>query len=103
MFLDTHLVSCKLNCSFLFSAFRWDPPKYAHLPIVLNRDGSKLSKRQGDISISHYRSQTYYPIALSNFVTKSGGGFAYHKVDKLLDLKELAETVSFPLFIALKK
>lgn len=75
-------------------AFKWQPPEFAHLPLVMNKDGTKLSKRQGDISISHYRNQTYYPLALANFVTKSGGGFSYHGIDKVFSLNELAENVS---------
>nr|KAF6354735.1 glutamyl-tRNA synthetase 2, mitochondrial [Myotis myotis] len=33
----------------LYQALGWPPPRFAHLPLLLNRDGSKLSKRQGDI------------------------------------------------------
>ncbi|CAL8119077.1 unnamed protein product [Orchesella dallaii] len=76
----------------MYRAFKWEPPQYAHLPIVLNKDGTKLSKRQGDISVNHYRNQTYFPIALTNFVTKSGGGFSDHNVEKLYSMQELAET-----------
>lgn len=83
----------KLDYIVCFRAFRWTPPKYGHLPLVLNKDGTKLSKRQGDISIAHYRNQSYYALALANFVTKSGGGFSNHNVDKLCSLEELAEDV----------
>lgn len=65
---------------------------FAHLPVLLNKDGSKLSKRQADICIQNYRDEDCSPLALANFVTKSGGGF-YHNVDKLLTLDELAEQV----------
>lgn len=30
----------------LYTAFGWEPPKFGHLPLFLNRDGKKLSKRQ---------------------------------------------------------
>ena len=35
----------------LYKAFGWDIPTFAHLPLLLNKDGSKLSKRQADLSI----------------------------------------------------
>lgn len=41
----------------------------------MNSDGTKLSKRQGDIKISHYRDKGIFPLALINFITQSGGGF----------------------------
>jgi glutamyl-tRNA synthetase len=41
----------------------------------MNEDGTKLSKRQGDIHIEHYRAEGYYPEAIINFVTMSGGAF----------------------------
>lgn len=41
----------------------------------MNSDGTKLSKRQGDIQISHYRKIGIIPQALLNFIVHSGGGF----------------------------
>jgi glutamyl-tRNA synthetase len=48
---------------------------YGHLPLIMNDDGSKLSKRQSDIHLQHFRDEGYYPEAIINFVTMSGGGF----------------------------
>ncbi|KAF2889868.1 hypothetical protein ILUMI_16306 [Ignelater luminosus] len=59
----------------MYRAFNWEPPIYGHLPLLLNPDGSKLSKRQGDIQISSYRKSGILPQALVNFITHSGGGF----------------------------
>lgn len=56
-------------------AFNWTPPLYGHLPLLLNPDGTKLSKRQNDIKISHYRESGIFPLALMNFIVNSGGGF----------------------------
>lgn len=42
----------------------------------MNADGTKLSKRQGDIKISSYREKHVFPLALLNFIVQSGGGFA---------------------------
>lgn len=59
----------------LYKAFGWDPPIYGHLPLILNSDGSKLSKRQGDIKIETFRKQGIFPLALLNYITGTGGGF----------------------------
>lgn len=47
-------------------------PIYAHLPIVLGTDGSKLSKRTGALSILEYRRQGYLPEAILNYVLLLG-------------------------------
>lgn len=43
--------------------------------MILNSDGSKLSKRQGDIKIETFRKQGIFPLALLNYITGTGGGF----------------------------
>uniref|UniRef100_A0A1Y1KQ26 Nondiscriminating glutamyl-tRNA synthetase EARS2, mitochondrial n=1 Tax=Photinus pyralis TaxID=7054 RepID=A0A1Y1KQ26_PHOPY len=59
----------------MYRAFNWDPPMYGHLPLLMNSDGTKLSKRQGDIQIKYYRDNGILPQALNNLITHSGGGF----------------------------
>ena len=39
----------------LYKAFGWIPPKFGHLPLIINSDGTKLSKRQGDVHVEHYK------------------------------------------------
>ena len=39
----------------LYEALGWDPPQFAHLPLIMNSDGTKLSKRQGDVHVENYR------------------------------------------------
>lgn len=56
----------------LYQAFGWEPPKFAHLPIILGPDKSKLSKRHGALSILEYRDQGYLPEALINFMALLG-------------------------------
>ncbi len=56
----------------LYQAFGWEPPKFAHLPLLLNADRSKLSKRQGDVAVEDYRDKGYLPQALINFVALLG-------------------------------
>ena len=56
----------------LYEAFGWELPKFAHLPLLLNPDRSKLSKRQGDVAVEDYRDKGYLKEALVNFVALLG-------------------------------
>lgn len=56
----------------LYNAFGWEAPQFAHLPLLLNLDRSKLSKRQGDVAVEDYRAKGYMPEALVNFVALLG-------------------------------
>jgi glutamyl-tRNA synthetase len=56
----------------LYQAFGWQPPKYVHIPLVLNKEGGKLSKRQGDVAVEDYRTKGYLPEALLNFCALLG-------------------------------
>lgn len=56
----------------LYKYFGWDPPKMAHLPLLLNADKSKLSKRQGDVAVEDYMKKGYLKEALLNFVAFLG-------------------------------
>ncbi|CAG2115372.1 unnamed protein product, partial [Medioppia subpectinata] len=72
----------------LYEAFGWTPPVFAHLPLILNKDGSKLSKRQNDIRIDYYRDNGYYPETILNYLTTIGAGFPHrteNRIDKLQD------------------
>ncbi len=51
----------------LYQAFGWQAPKFIHLPLILNKGGGKLSKRQGDVFVEDYRKKGYLPEALINF------------------------------------
>ncbi len=53
-------------------ALDFSQPVYAHLPLMLNTDRSKLSKRQGDVALSDYHNQGYLPEAIVNFMALLG-------------------------------
>lgn len=40
-----------------FRAFEWAPPEFGHLPLIVNSDGTKLSKRQSDVKVEDYRNK----------------------------------------------
>ncbi len=56
----------------LYEYFGWAPPKMAHLPLLLNPDRSKLSKRSGHVAVEDYKSMGILPEALVNFVALLG-------------------------------
>ena len=56
----------------LYQYFGWDAPTFVHLPLLLNPDRSKLSKRQGDVAVEEYCGKGYLPEALVNFVALLG-------------------------------
>lgn len=56
----------------LYQAFGWEVPYLAHLPLLLNKDKSKLSKRQGDVAVEDYIKKGYFPQAFVNFIALLG-------------------------------
>jgi len=56
----------------LYKALGWQPPQFAHLPMILGPDRSKLSKRHGATSINEYKEQGYLPEAMLNFLALLG-------------------------------
>lgn len=72
----------------LYKAFGWDPPKFAHLPVVLGSDKQKLSKRHGAKSALEYRNDGYLPEALVNFMALLGWSPPAHRSSSSLRLSE---------------
>lgn len=56
----------------LIEALRYRVPEYAHLPLILNSDRSKMSKRKNKVSLIEYRNEGYLPEALVNFMALLG-------------------------------
>ena len=56
----------------LFKAFGVEPPKFAHIPLILNNDGSKMSKRDTGASMETYMDGGYLPSAVINYLSLLG-------------------------------
>jgi len=56
----------------LFRAFGLDPPRYAHIPLILNIDGTKMSKRDKGASLTTYLEEGYAPEAVVNYLCLLG-------------------------------
>jgi glutamyl-tRNA synthetase len=57
---------------FLYQALGFKLPEFAHIPLILAPDRSKLSKRHGAVSITEYRSMGYLPEAMINYLSLLG-------------------------------
>jgi glutamyl-tRNA synthetase len=73
----------------VFRALGAEPPRYAHLPLLLGPDGKKLSKRHGAASVQELRGRGYLPEAVDNYIALLGAGFASD--EEHFTLEELAE------------
>ncbi|MCC7095117.1 MAG: glutamate--tRNA ligase [Ignavibacteriaceae bacterium] len=73
----------------LYDYFGWEKPVFAHLPLLLNPDKTKLSKRQGDVAVEDYRDKGYLKEALINFVALLGWNYGddkeYYEMDELIE------------------
>ena len=56
----------------IYEAFGWELPIFAHLPVIRNKDHSKMSKRKNDVSILSHRDRGYLPEAINNFLALMG-------------------------------
>lgn len=68
---EDHLVNTAKHIA-LFRAFGVEPPQYAHIPLILNADGSKMSKREKAASLQTYVDEGYLPEAVFNYLCLLG-------------------------------
>lgn len=73
----------------LYMAFGWEVPEYIHLPLILNKNGGKLSKRNGDVSVESFQRKGYLNDALINFCALQGWhpkeeGKEVYKLDEII-------------------
>src|SRR5436190_18580729 len=78
----------------LFRAFGVAPPHYAHIPLILNPDGSKMSKRDQGASLLSYLDQGYAPEALTNYFALLGWSPKANR--EKLPLAEIIELFDLP-------
>lgn len=73
----------------LYEFFGWEPPKFAHLPLLLNPDRSKLSKRQGDVAVEDFIAKGYSPETIINFVALLGWNEGEGSEQEVYSLEDL--------------
>jgi nondiscriminating glutamyl-tRNA synthetase len=84
----------------IYEAMGWQPPQYAHLPIILNQQRRKLSKRDGATSLNEYAAMGYVPDAVVNFLALLGWSPGDNREilsrDELIRLFDLGGVVKHP-------
>jgi glutamyl-tRNA synthetase len=78
----------------LFRAFGIEPPKYAHIPLILNIDGTKMSKRDKGASLTTYMEEGYAPEALVNYLCLLGWSPKNNR--EKMPLAEVVEAFDLP-------
>ncbi len=78
----------------LYQAFGWEVPEFAHLPLILNMDRTKLSKRQNDVNVEDYLAKGYTKEAILNFIVFLGWHPGGGEEEEIFSLSELIEKFS---------
>lgn len=78
----------------LFEAFGVQPPKYAHIPLILNPEGTKMSKRDKGASLTTYMDEGYAPEAIVNFLALLGWSPKGNR--EKMPLAEIVEAFDLP-------
>ncbi|QIK39070.1 glutamate--tRNA ligase [Caldichromatium japonicum] len=84
---DDHLNNTPRQINIL-RALGHEPPGYAHVPMILGEDGTRLSKRHGAVSVIAYRDMGYLPEALLNYLVRLGWSYGDRE---LFSLDEMIE------------
>jgi glutamyl-tRNA synthetase len=96
---DDHLNNTPRQINMLL-ALGAAPPVYAHLPMILGSDGTKLSKRHGAVSVLEYQREGYLPEALLNYLVRLGwshGDQEYFTIEEMIaafDIKDVNKSAS---------
>lgn len=70
---DDHLTNT-FRQLMVYRAMGWEPPRFAHIPLIHGEDGAKLSKRHGAVSVLDFREAGYLPEAVANYLLRLGWG-----------------------------
>jgi glutamyl-tRNA synthetase len=84
---DDHLTN-SFRQKQLYNAMKWEVPNFAHIPLILDSEGKKLSKRKGALGIEEYKNLGYLPDAVLNHLLRLGWG---HGDDEIISREEAIE------------
>lgn len=91
----------------IYQALGWQPTQFAHLPLIVNPDKTKLSKRQGDVAVEDYLTKGYLPETLINFIVLLGWNPKTEKefffLDELVKEFDLSKVNKSPAVLDLNK
>ncbi|KAI0911930.1 hypothetical protein F4823DRAFT_623243 [Ustulina deusta] len=77
----------------LYNAFRWEPPQFAHVGLLVDQKRQKLSKRFGSFNLSSWKEQGILPIALLNYVLLLGWSPSRDSKEnsEIMDMKDMIQ------------
>jgi len=75
----------------LYEALDWNIPRFAHVPMILGADGSRLSKRHGALNLMSYRDAGFLPKALLNYIVRLGWSHGNQEIFSVTDMINLFE------------
>jgi len=84
---DDHLTNAARQTQ-LFLAFNWQPPQYAHIPLIHGTDGTKLSKRHGALAVADYAEMGILAEAMCNYLLRLGWS---HGNDEIISREQAIE------------
>lgn len=102
---DDHLNNTPRQIN-LYNALGAEIPKFAHIPMVLGEDGSRLSKRHGAVSVLQYKEDGFLPEALLNYLVRMGWSHEEQEIfsiDEMIKLFTLETVNSSPSTFNLEK
>jgi glutamyl-tRNA synthetase len=79
----------------LYKAFGWEAPKFGHMPVLVNAEKKKLSKRHGDVAVQDYIDKGYLKDALINFIALLGWNPGQGSTQEIFSMKELEKIFDF--------
>lgn len=85
---DDHLYNTPKQI-IVYRALGFSLPKFFHVPMILNEEGKKLSKRDGAMDVMEYKREGYLPEALLNFLVRLGWSHGDQEIFSLKEMKEL--------------
>ena len=68
---DDHITNTPKQM-LIYQAMEWDPPEFAHVPLILGTDKKRLSKRHGATAVTEYRKQGYLPESVFCYLSLLG-------------------------------
>ena len=95
---DDHLINTPKQI-LIYDALGFEIPKFCHIPMILNSDGKKLSKRDGALDVMEYKNMGVLPQTLLNFLLRLGfshGDKEIFSKNEMLDLFDLSKLNNSP-------
>jgi nondiscriminating glutamyl-tRNA synthetase len=77
----------------LYHALHWTPPVFAHIPMILGKDRTRLSKRHGATSVAQYQESGYLPDALVNYLSLLS--WSSESGEEILSIEQLVREFDF--------